>query len=42
MPPCYVPPTQDRLLVQAARAVALAWDEGRYVFVVEGAEFVVR
>jgi hypothetical protein len=42
MPGCYVPPSDNPLLAQAARAVALAWDEGRYVFVVEGDEFVVR
>lgn len=42
MPECYVPPTEDRGLAAVARAVAAAWDEGRYVFVVEGEEFIVR
>lgn len=42
MPGCYVPPTEDRGLAAVAAAVAAAWDEGRYVFVVEGDEFVVR
>jgi hypothetical protein len=41
MPECYVPPTEDRALREVARAVAAAWDEGRYVFVVDGPEFVV-
>lgn len=41
MPECYVPPTEDRTLRVLGAAVARAWDEGRYVFVVEGPEFVV-
>lgn len=41
MPECYVPPTQDRALRRCAVAVAQAWDEGRYVFLVDGPEFVV-
>jgi len=41
MPECYVPPTEDRALRVAATAVAHAWDEGRYVFLVDGPEFVV-
>ena len=42
MPPCYVAPTEDRRLRAVATAVAAAWDEGRYVFLVDGPEFVVR
>lgn len=41
MPDCYVPPAEDRGLRAAATAVAMAWDEGRYVFLVDGPEFVV-
>jgi hypothetical protein len=41
MPECYVAPTEDRGLRLLGVAVAQAWDEGRYVFVVEGPEFVV-
>lgn len=41
LPACYVPPTEDRALRQCATAVAQAWDEGRYVFLVDGPEFVV-
>ena len=41
MPECYVPPTEDRALRVLGAAVAQAWDEGRYVFVVDGPEFVV-
>lgn len=41
MPECYVPPTEDRALRAVATAVAQAWDEGRYVFLVDGPEFVV-
>lgn len=41
MPECYVPPTEDRALREVAREVARAWDEGRYVFLVDGPEFVV-
>lgn len=41
MPECYVPPAEDRTLRAVATAVALAWDEGRYVFLVDGPEFVV-
>jgi hypothetical protein len=41
MPECYVPPAEDRALRAVATAVAHAWDEGRYVFLVDGPEFVV-
>lgn len=41
LPECYVPPTEDRALRVLGGAVAQAWDEGRYVFIVEGPEFVV-
>lgn len=41
MPECYVAPTEDRTLRPLGTAVAQAWDEGRYVFVVDGPEFVV-
>lgn|GEM_PF-1618743 len=41
LPQCYLPPelTPDQAYV--ASAVALAWDEGRYVIVVEGEGFVL-
>lgn len=39
LPECYVAPAEDRRLRQLATAVGRAWDEGRYVFVVEGPEF---
>jgi hypothetical protein len=42
LPECYVCPTEDRTLRALGTAVARAWDEGRYVFVVEGPEFIVR
>jgi hypothetical protein len=41
IPECYEAPTQDRQLRHVATAVANAWDEGRYVFVVEGPEFII-
>ena len=41
MPECYVAPTEDRALRACATTVAQAWDEGRYVFLVDGPEFVV-
>jgi hypothetical protein len=41
LPDCYAAPTEDRDLRNAAVAVAQAWDEQRYVFVVEGPEFLV-
>lgn len=41
MPECYVPPAQDAAIQKAAAPVAAAWDEGRYVFLVKGPEFVV-
>lgn len=41
LPECYTPPTEDRSLRYVANAVAQAWDEGRYVFLVDGPEFVV-
>lgn len=41
LPECYVAPTEDRALGRMAEVVAAAWDEGRYVFLVEGPEFVV-
>ena len=42
LPDCYVPPTENREVRDLATAVGRAWDEGRYVFVVEGAEFNLR
>jgi len=41
MPECYVSPTEDRALRPLGNAVARAWDEGRYVFVVVGPEHVI-
>jgi hypothetical protein len=41
MPECYGAPVEDRELRKLATAVAKAWEEGRYVFVVEGPEFLV-
>ena len=41
MPECYVAPTEDLKLREMAGAVAQAWEEGRYVFVVEGPEFLI-
>lgn len=41
LPDCYVAPSEDRTLRVLGEAVGRAWDEGRYVFVVEGPEFVV-
>jgi hypothetical protein len=41
MPECYVAPARRDALRVAANAVAHAWAEGRYVFVVVGDEFVV-
>lgn len=42
MPDCYVAPTEDRQLRTLAVAVAQAWDEDRYVFVVDGPEFLFK
>lgn len=42
LPECYVAPSADRVLRALGNAIGRAWDEGRYVFVVEGPEFVVR
>lgn len=42
LPDCYVAPSEDRVLRALGVAIGRAWDEGRYVFVVEGPEFVVR
>lgn len=42
LPDCYVAPTEDFHLQIAGIAVGRAWDEGRYVFVVEGEEHVIR
>lgn len=42
LPDCYQPPCEDRGLAVLAVVVGRAWDEGRYVFVVEGPEFMVR
>lgn len=41
LPECYAAPTDDRVLRALGVAVGRAWDEGRYVFVVEGPGFVV-
>jgi len=42
LPACYSAPCEDRILRALAIAVGHAWDEGRYVFVVDGPEFLVR
>lgn len=41
LPSCYEAPTEHRQARLMATAVGQAWDEGRYVFVVEGPEFLV-
>ena len=41
MPECYVAPTEDRDLRDIGVVIAKAWEEGRYVFVVEGPEFLI-
>jgi hypothetical protein len=41
LPGCYEAPLADHDQSQAASIVALAWEEGRYVLVVEGAEFSI-
>ena len=41
LPRCYEAPTENRDLRLLATAIGQAWDEGRYVFVVEGPEFLV-
>lgn len=40
LPGCYVAPFPDLDLRRVASEVGKAWDEGRYVFVVDGPEFV--
>jgi hypothetical protein len=42
LPECYVAPSEDLTLRRLGTLVGRAWDEGRYVFVVEGEEHVVR
>jgi hypothetical protein len=42
VPECFYAPVEDRDLQRCLSAVLRAWDEGRYVFLVEGPEFVVR
>jgi len=39
VPECYAPPLVSDEALLAASTVAVAWAEGRYVIVVEGAEF---
>ena len=41
LPICYWAPSQEASVSDAAASVALAWDEGRYVIVIEGEAFVV-
>lgn len=41
LPDCYEAPTEDRQMRLIATAIGNAWEEGRYVFVVEGPEFLV-
>lgn len=41
LPQCYLPPGLTIDQAHVAAAVALAWDEGRYVIVVKGAGFVL-
>jgi hypothetical protein len=41
LPQCYEAPTENRGLGMLATAIAQAWDEDRYVFVVEGPEFII-
>lgn len=42
LPDCYSAPCEDPILNALAVAVGRAWDEGRYVFVAEGPEFIIR
>lgn len=39
LPDCYTAPSEDAKMQSILWAVARAWDDGRYVFVVEGPEF---
>lgn len=39
LPSCYVPPNVSPEVGRAVEVVASAWAEGRYVLIVEGAEF---
>jgi hypothetical protein len=41
LPDCYVAPYEDIELRRLLTVIGKAWDEGRYVFVVEGDEFLV-
>lgn len=41
LPLCYWAPAKDQAIADAAASVALAWEEGRYVVVIEGETFVV-
>lgn len=41
LPDCYQAPYELSSVANVASAVGKAWDEGRYVFVVEGPEFML-
>lgn len=41
LPSCYIGPSEDEGLQLLGTAVGRAWDEGRYVFVVDGPEHVI-
>lgn len=41
LPQCYLSPRLDAEMAYLGSAVALAWDEGRYVIVIEGEGFVL-
>ncbi len=41
LPDCYEAPQEERELRLLMIAVGRAWDEGRYVFIVEGPEFLI-
>lgn len=41
LPACYEAPVHLQEFRELATIIGRAWDEGRYVFVVEGSEFVV-
>lgn len=41
LPICYWAPDNEASIADAAASVALAWDEGRFVIIIEGEAFVV-
>lgn len=42
LPPCYSAPSPDETLRMLGATVGRAWDEGRYVFLIDGPEHVLR